>query len=500
MRHFLISRRKKGGTELKKRIIAFLTALVIMTVGLSTAALASDDNYKTWLQTDSRWGSIGFGYNDSYTVARVGCALTSVAKVMAYSGAVSQDTSVFNPGVLCNYLKANGGFTSSGDIYWAKPCEYASGFTLEKWTNVSGSREEKISQIKSFLDSGCMVVCSVKYYGHYVAVEKVENGKVYIMDPASNDITDLFYYDEAGVGANVIVYKGPHGAGNGGNNGGGGYTAGRYSIKSSDGVNLRSGPSTDYERIGWIANGAEVEVSVVSGEWGKISYNGADGWICLKYTNKIADRVYTLSMEIISLPYKTEYMQDESFDGSGLVIRMNYSDGTSELFSSGFDLSGYSSSPGVHTITVSMWGFSVTFEVRVKSSQVCRLGIYSVRSSNGINVRSQPSTDSEVIGGLSNGVEALVYEVAGNWGKIDYNGQQGYICLDYADRRDDSRPLGDADGDGYISVNDALMLLQYAVRARAASDLNISCADVDGDGAVTPSDALITLQIAVGVR
>ena len=117
--------------------------------------------------------------------------------------------------------------------------------------------------------------------------------RVYIMDPASNDITDLFYYDEAGVGANVIVYKGPHGAGNGGNNGGGGYTAGRYSIKSSDGVNLRSGPSTDYERIGWIANGAEVEVSVVSGEWGKISYNGADGWICLKYTNKIADRVYT---------------------------------------------------------------------------------------------------------------------------------------------------------------------------------------------------------------
>lgn len=60
--------------------------------------------------------------------------------------------------------------------------------------------------------------------------------------------------------------------------------------------------------------------------------------------------------------------------------------------------------------------------------------------------------------------------------------------------------MGDADGDGYISVNDALMLLQYAVRARAASDLNISCADVDGDGAVTPSDALITLQIAVGVR
>lgn len=471
-----------------------------MLFGLSTAALASDDNYKTWLQTDSRWGSIGFGYNDSYTVARVGCALTSVAKVMAYSGAVSQDTSVFNPGVLCNYLKANGGFTSSGDIYWAKPCEYASGFTLEKWTNVSGSREDKISQIKSFLDSGCMVVCSVKYYGHYVAVEKVENGKVYIMDPASNDITDLFYYDEAGVGANVIVYKGPHGAGDGGNNAGSGYTAGRYSIKSSDGVNLRSGPSTDYERIGWIANGAEVEVSEVSGEWGKISHNGADGWICLKYTNKIADRVYTLSMEIISLPYKTVYEQGEAFDGSGLVIRMNYSDGTSELFSSGFDLSGYSSSPGTHTITVSMWGFSVNFDVKVNGGSKYKLGKYAVRSSNGINVRSQPTTESDVIGGLSNGAEVTVYEVVGNWGKIDHNGQAGYICLDYADHMDSGRAVGDVDGNGQISSSDALALLQYIVGLTPVSQIDIQCADADGDGIITSGDALTILQMVVGVR
>ena len=91
-----------------------------------------------------------------------------------------------------------------------------------------------------------MVVCSVKYYGHYVAVEKVENGKVFIMDPASNDITDLFYYDEAGVGANVIVYKGPKGVNDGGNNSGNlgeEYVTGRYRVKSSDGLNVRSGPS-----------------------------------------------------------------------------------------------------------------------------------------------------------------------------------------------------------------------------------------------------------------
>lgn len=483
---------------MKKRTAAFLTALAVMIFGLSTTALASEDNYKTWLQTDSRWGSIGFGYNDSYTVARVGCALTSVAKVMAYSGAVSRDTSVFNPGVLCNYLKSHGGFTSSGDIYWGKPCEYVSNFTLEKWTNVSGTKDEKISQIKAFLDSGCMVVCSVKYYGHYVAVEKVENGKVYVMDPASNDITDLFYYDEAVVGANVIVYKGPHGAGGGGNSSENGYTAGRYSIKSSDGVNLRSGPSTDYGRIGWIANGAEVDVSEISGEWGKVSYNGADGWICLKYTNKIADRVYTLSMEIISPPDKTVYEQGESFDGSGLVIRMNYSDGTSELFSSGFELSGYSSSPGTRTITVSMWGFSASFDVQVNGESRYRLGKYSVRSSNGINVRLQPTTESDVIGGLSNGTEVTVYETVGNWGKIDHNGQVGYICLDYADHIDSGRAVGDVDGNGQISSSDALVLLQYIVGLTPVSQIDIQCADADGDGIITSGDALTILQLVVG--
>lgn len=487
---------------IRKKAAAFFTALAMLFCVLSVNVSADGDNYKTWLQTDSRWGSIGFGYNDSYTVARVGCALTSVAKVMAYSGAVSRDTSVFNPGVLCTFLKANGGFTSSGDIYWAKPCEYTSNFTLEKWTNVSGTKDEKISQIKSFLDSGCMVVCSVKYYGHYVAVEKVENGKVFIMDPASNNITDLFYYDEAGVGANVIVYKGPKGVNDGGNNSGNlgeEYVTGRYRVKSSDGLNVRSGPSSDYQKVGWLADKAEVDVTDIYGEWGKIEADGVSGWICLKYAEKIEDPFYTLYMELVSPSNKTVYKEGEDFDPSGITVKLHYSNGTSETVTSGFDVSGYSSTPGTHVITVSMWGFYMTFEVTVTSkTAVYPVGSYRITSQNGVNVRAVPSTEGEIIGGLGFNDKIRAYEVAGEWGKIDFNGKVGYVNLRYAECLSALTARGDADGNGIVNVSDALVILQYSVGTLSVNDIDIAGADADLNGVINVVDAIVTLQLSLG--
>ena len=484
----------------KKKIVAFFATVTLFFCCLNLNAFAAEDNYKTWLQTDPRWGSIGFGYNDGYTVAKVGCAMTSVAKVMAYSGAVSRDTGVFNPGVLCNFLKQNGGFTSSGDIYWSKPCEYTSGFTLEKWTSISGTKDEKTAQIKSFLDGGYMVVCSVKYYGHYVAVEKVENGTVKIMDPASNDITDLFYYDADGVGSNVIVYKGPKGVNSGDNSVEvpSGYSVGRYKIKSSDGVNLRSGPSTDYDRVGWLPDDTEIDVTETVGEWGKTSYNGTVGFVCLKYSEKIPDPVYTLYMEIISKPNKTVYSEGEDFDSTGLSVKMHYSDGTGEIFTSGFELSGYASSPGTHTVTVSMWGFSCGFEVTVNQNVKYLVGTYSITSSNGVNVRSAPSSQSGILGGLGFDEKIRAYEVYGEWGKIDYGGQTGYVCLKYAKCLSSMTLRGDANGDCSVTVNDALAVVQYCVGKIRVTDIDIAGADADLSGIIDMSDAILTLQIAVG--
>lgn len=57
------------------------------------------------------------------------------------------------------------------------------------------------------------------------------------------------------------------------------------------------------------------------------------------------------------------------------------------------------------------------------------------------------------------------------------------------------RALGDLDGDGSVSVGDALLTLQAGIGKKPAAG---SIADVDTDGKIGMSDALLVLQRAVG--
>jgi len=50
-------------------------------------------------------------------------------------------------------------------------------------------------------------------------------------------------------------------------------------VAGADGVNVRSGPATSYERLGYIDPGARAEVTREDGDWWQIVYNGAPGWV-----------------------------------------------------------------------------------------------------------------------------------------------------------------------------------------------------------------------------
>jgi len=58
---------------------------------------------------------------------------------------------------------------------------------------------------------------------------------------------------------------------------------------------------------------------------------------------------------------------------------------------------------------------------------------------------------------------------------------------------------GDANGDGRVSVADALLVLRAAVGTTTLSDEARAAVDMDGDGAITVKDALAVLRSAVGL-
>ena len=62
------------------------------------------------------------------------------------------------------------------------------------------------------------------------------------------------------------------------------YKVGTYKVTAEPSLRIRSGPDTSYGKVGNIYTGATVNVTEISGGWGKVSYNGVTGWISLEYT------------------------------------------------------------------------------------------------------------------------------------------------------------------------------------------------------------------------
>ena len=82
------------------------------------------------------------------------------------------------------------------------------------------------------------------------------------------------------------------------------------------------------------------------------------------------------SIEISKMPEKTTYLEGEKFDQTGLEVKAWYSDGTFEtLDPSEYSVSGYVSTPGKHTITVTYKDKTATFEIEVLAKSLKSISI-----------------------------------------------------------------------------------------------------------------------------
>ena len=60
--------------------------------------------------------------------------------------------------------------------------------------------------------------------------------------------------------------------------------------------------------------------------------------------------------------------------------------------------------------------------------------------------------------------------------------------------------LGDVDGDGTVTISDALMIMRNAMQLLEFTPAQAAAADMDGDGLITVEDALTALRAAITVR
>ncbi len=155
-------------------------------ISSSLPMAVSTNEWKDWKQTDSRRGSLLLG-SSSCTVAQYGCLATSTTKLMIQSELKNPDS--FNVGTFVNQMNANGGFTSTGAMYWAAPakiCNWtALGFILSYSTYSASSYNTKLVD---WAKQGYHMTVQVNNGGHWIAIDNeltISSGQVYIMDSIS---------------------------------------------------------------------------------------------------------------------------------------------------------------------------------------------------------------------------------------------------------------------------------------------------------------------------
>ncbi|MBQ9940284.1 MAG: DUF5050 domain-containing protein [Clostridia bacterium] len=271
----------------KVKGVYYSGALLSQTIfdSYSPAVLTSylpDGEYKNWKQYDSRWANIKFPNGE--TIKQVGCLVTSIAILVVGSGI--RDEVEFNPGTFVESLKNNNGF-SGASLYWSAVERVIPEFKLySSWTSLNGTKKEKAQLISSHLEQGRKVVVRAVSNQHWVAVDKVENGKIYICDPGRN-VTDLFdYYDANDVTRIAIFHPVSSETVK--------YESGLYSITSDNGLRLRAGPGLNYDRLSLIPFEEVVEIKSVGDQWGYTTYNGVNGWVFMEYTKFIQPLMYTV--------------------------------------------------------------------------------------------------------------------------------------------------------------------------------------------------------------
>ena len=95
---------------------------------------------------------------------------------------------------------------------------------------------------------------------------------------------------------------------------------GTYYVSGSETLNIRAAASSDAELLGSYIKGDEVVITEINGTWGKVSFNGADGWVSTNYLS-------TVKPEIPQY-YKVEFLD---YDGK-LIATQTYVAGSKVVF------------------------------------------------------------------------------------------------------------------------------------------------------------------------
>ena len=221
----------------------------------------------------------------------------------------------------------------------------------------------------------------------------------------------------------------------------------------------------------------------------------------------IPEEAVETGIEIVSAPEKTSYNEGvDLLDLAGGRIAVNYSNGTRKELRMGVDMiSGFDVTvPGEQTLTVTYAGQTAQFDVEVIAKQMTGIAVTVLPTKlEYVAGEEFDPTGMEVTAYYDNGASEVLdpgaYEISGfepTAGEHTVTVSVGELSDSFAVTVESATARGDMDGDGEITVADALKALRIAAKLVEPTQEDVAIGDVDNDGEITVADALKILRVA----
>ena len=212
-----------------------------------------------------------------------------------------------------------------------------------------------------------------------------------------------------------------------------------YTIKevNTDGLNVRTGPSTSYATIGKLNKGTRVEVISESAGWSKINYNNKTAYVSSGYLKAVSTSTPDTKPEDTTQQYK----EIKEVNTDGLNVRKGPSTSYESIgkIDKGTSVEVISESDGWSKINYkNTTAYVATRYLDKKSTNTedttQQYKEIKVVNTDGLNVRKGPSTSYESIGKIDKGTSVEVISESDGWSKINYKNTTAYVATRYLDK------------------------------------------------------------------
>ena len=205
-------------------------------------------------------------------------------------------------------------------------------------------------------------------------------------------------------------------------------------------LRVRSAANTNSTVLGTLRNGSIFDIISKSGSWYEINYNGGSGFVHEDYVKEITESsTVSATGKVVNVTSNLRVRSGASTSASVLgYITNNTSVSIVGVEGSWYKIKYNSGYGYVHKDYISVDGSSsdntnnnASDGNNNSSETVINKTGYVYNVSSALNVRSEASTSSTVLGTLYSGSSVNIIGESGSWYKITYNSSTAYVHKDY---------------------------------------------------------------------